>query len=221
MFPPSSNFFNVGLTECKRTTWLPPHEIDTRPDSVGIAIPNTEILIISDEGHLCPDGEIGQLVVRGETVMQGYWRDTEMTAEKIRLHPIFGDSCLFTGDRGYLDKDGYFYFSGRTDDVLKLRGRKVIIGEIERILHRHEAIREAAVIVVETDWDTEIVAFHNGDQNLSTHDMRTHCAKFLEAYQIPSKFIILPSLPKAINGKIDRKQLRNLLETKIVTAEVF
>lgn len=219
LFPQAQIFSMYGLTECKRTTWLPPEEIDTRPDSVGVAIPNTEIMIVDDEGRPCSDGEIGQLVVRGETVMQGYWRDPDKTAEKIGTHPIFGDRCLFTGDRGYLDKDGYFHFTGRSDDVVKLRGRKVVTGEIERILHRHEEVGEAAVIVVEVDGDAEIVAFHNA-RHVSPNDLRAHCARFLESYQIPGSFFALSSLPKGINGKIDRRELRAILEVERTPAEV-
>lgn len=212
LFAGAQIFSMYGLTECKRTTYLPPEEIETRPDSVGVAIPNTEIMIIDDDGLPCRDGEIGQLVVRGETVMQGYWRDERKTAEKIGIHPVFGDRCLYTGDRGYLDASGYFHFTGRSDDVVKVRGRKVVTVEIERVLHQYDGIGEAAVVVSDAGDDSEIVAFFSASRPLSSDELRMHCAKHLEPHQIPKVFSPLGSLPKAINGKIDKRQLKALRE---------
>lgn len=215
LFPQARIFSMYGLTECKRCTYLPPEDIDRKPESVGIAIPNTEILVVDDDGTPCRPGVVGQLVVRGETVMQGYWRDGAKTAQKIRPHPVYGDRSLFTGDYGWIDEEGYFYFTGRMDDVFKIRGRKIIVGEIEKVFYDHADIQEAAVMVAAGgDGEDTIVAFYATRNGTPEPELRQHCGTVLEAHQVPHTFVPLPALPKNMNGKIDRQKLKEQFEER-------
>ncbi|MEW2738384.1 AMP-binding protein [Providencia sp. PROV130] len=211
LFPQADIFSMYGLTECKRCTWLPPADLERKPDSVGIAIPNTQILVVNDQNQPCVPGEVGQLVIRGATVMQGYWRNPEATAKKIGRHPLYGDRCLYSGDYGWLDDEGYFYFAGRMDEVAKIRGRKVIFSEVEKALFRHEAVIEAAVIAHNDEQDPEdrIVAFvaTSSPCLLAEAELRQFCLTQLEQYQVPHIFVQLSRLPKNANGKYDKHKL--------------
>ncbi|AWK40703.1 AMP-binding protein [Photorhabdus laumondii subsp. laumondii] len=219
LFPTAKIFSMYGLTECKRCTYLPPDDLDRKPDSVGIAIPNTQIMVVDDNNQPCTAGEIGQLLIRGETVMQGYWRNSEATEKRIGIHPIYGDRCLYSGDYGWLDEEGYFYFVGRMDEVAKIRGRKVIFSEIEKVLFGHDSIIEAAVIVHSGEESSEdsIIAFvaTQTQEKLLESDLKHFCSNLLELHQIPSVFIQLSRLPKNANGKFDKHQLRQRYQSII------
>src|SRR5581483_4625842 len=106
LFPSATLFSMYGLTECKRVSYLPPEELDRRPDSIGIAIPNTEVYLVDDAGRRLAPGSVGELVVRGSHVMRGYWRDTRASAERFRPGPIPGETVLYTGDLVRSDADG-------------------------------------------------------------------------------------------------------------------
>ena len=210
LFPGAQIFSMYGLTECKRCTYLPPALIDVKPASVGIAIPNTEIMVVDENDQPCQPQQIGQLVVRGGTVMQGYWRRPEETARKLRVHPVYGGRALFTGDYGYLDEDGCFYFKGRMDEVIKVRGRKLIPREIEDALRQIEGVRDAAVICSELDnGDHHIAAFIEGhNAELAESELRSGCRGRLENYQVPHMFQPVTRLPRNQNGKVDKIELR-------------
>ena len=222
LFPQAAIFSMYGLTECKRCTYLPPHLIDEKPESVGIAIPNTEILVVDEENCPCPPYQVGQLIVRGGTVMQGYWRRPDDTARKIRQHPIVGGRCLYTGDYGYLDQDGCFYFKGRMDEVMKVRGRKLIPREIEDVLRRCEGVEEAAIICTSAEQgDYQIVAFLEcAGGKLDEAPLRAECRRSLEAFQIPHLFVCLERLPRNQNGKIDKPLLQQQIPQTSLSKEL-
>jgi acyl-coenzyme A synthetase/AMP-(fatty) acid ligase len=210
LFPGAAIFSMYGLTECKRCTYLPPHLIDSRPGSVGIAIPNTEIMVVDDEDRPCPPDVVGQLVVRGGTVMQGYWRCPEATAERIRRHPVTGGRCLYTGDYGSLDDEGFFTFKGRMDEVVKVRGRKLIPREVEDVLRRIPGVREAAVTcAARDDGDHDISAFVELETgaDLDEASLRDACRASLERFQVPTGYRVVDRLPRNENGKIDKPAL--------------
>ena len=121
-FPWTTLYSMYGLTETKRTLYLPPDQLDVRPDSVGIPIPGTEAWIEDDDGNRLGPGEIRELVVRGRHVMRGYWNDPEASAARYRPGPIPGERLCYTGDMLRMDEEGYFYFVSRKDDVIKSRG---------------------------------------------------------------------------------------------------
>jgi acyl-CoA synthetase (AMP-forming)/AMP-acid ligase II len=216
IFPRAEIFSMYGLTECKRCTYLPPHLIDAKPGSVGVAIPNTEICVVDETNQPCAPYQVGQLVVRGGTVMQGYWNRPEETRVKIREHPIRGGRCLFTGDYGYLDEDGFFFFKGRMDEVVKVRGRKLIPREVEDALRLIEGVREAAVVCQPTEDDeVQVAAFVESDvAALDERALLSGCQQRLERFQVPQRFVILTRLPRNENGKVDKPELRRRFLTE-------
>ena len=147
-FPWARLYSMYGLTECKRTLYLPPEELDRRPGSVGIAIPGTEVWIEDEDGDRLGPGEIGELVVRGSHVMQGYWNNPEATAQWYRPGRYPAERLLYTGDLFKMDEEGFLYFVARKDDIIKSRGEKVAPKEVESVLYQLPGVVEAAVIGV-------------------------------------------------------------------------
>ena len=147
-FPKARIYSMYGLTECKRVSYLPPHLIDVKPASVGIAIPGTEVWVEDAEGNECAPGEVGELMVRGPHVMQGYWNDLEATAKRLRPGRWPWERELMTGDLFKRDAEGHLYFVGRKDDMIKSRGEKVAPREVEEVLYAVPGVRDAAVIGV-------------------------------------------------------------------------
>ena len=147
-FPKARIYSMYGLTECKRVSYLPPHLIDVKPASVGIAIPGTEVWVEDAEGNECAPGEVGELMVRGPHVMQGYWNDAEATAKRLRPGRWPWERELMTGDLFKRDAEGHLYFVGRKDDMIKSRGEKVAPREVEEVLYAVPGVRDAAVIGV-------------------------------------------------------------------------
>ncbi len=211
IFPAAELFSMYGLTECKRCTYLPPADLARKPGSVGLAIPNTELWIEDPTGkHLGP-GEVGELVIRGATVMRGYWRKPEATAVRLRPGPIPGESVLHTGDLCRLDDEGYLYFVARMDDVIKSRGEKVAPREVEDVLYALPGVREAAVIGVPDPILGEAVkAFVVVDPALGygEGDVIAHCRARLEPFMVPKHVELCEALPKTDTGKIKKSGLR-------------
>lgn len=199
-----------GLTECKRVSYLPPEEIDRRTNSVGIAMPNCETMILDDDGNELGPNEIGELVVRGSNVMKGYWEATERTAERLKPGKIPHEMWLHTGDLFRSDEDGFLYWVGRKDDIIKSRGEKVSPREVEDVLHQHPQIAEAAVVGVDDDvlgQAVRAVVRLQPDAELSVRDVQSHCRSFLEDFMVPQQVAFRESLPRTANGKIDKKVL--------------
>ena len=209
-FPRARLHSMYGLTECKRVSHLPPEQLDARPESVGIPIPGTEVWIEDDAGSRLPPGEVGELVVRGAHVMQGYWNDPQATAERLRPGRWPWERVLLTGDLFRQDEDGYLYFVGRRDDIIKSRGEKVAPREVEAVLHAADGVRMAAVVAAPDRLLGEaIVAYvvpHDG-ATLTPAALRRHCAAHLEDYMVPARVELREALPTTPNGKIDRHAL--------------
>jgi amino acid adenylation domain-containing protein len=210
IFPGAKIFSMYGLTECKRCTYLPPKDIDRKPTSVGIAIPNTEMWIVDENDHKVGPNDVGQLVVRGATVMKGYWEKPEATAKKLRPGPIPGEEVLYTGDYCKMDEEGYLYFVGRMDDIIKSRGEKVAPKEVENALMNVKGVKEAAVIgVADEILGQAVKAFVVLEQGvtLGEKDLQKECQKRLETFMVPKYFQIVPDLPKTTTGKIKKTGL--------------
>jgi long-chain acyl-CoA synthetase len=208
-------FSMYGLTECKRVAYLPPEEIDERPGSVGRAMPNTEVFLVDDDGRKLELGSTGELVVRGSNVMPGYWERPEETAQALKPGWLPGEQVLYTGDVFRTDADGYLYFVGRKDDIIKSRGEKVSPKEVENALCCHAAISEAAVLGVADEVLGQAIRGFvtlRDDAQTTQRDVLRHCAQRLEDFMVPQSIEFLPSLPKTSNGKIDRLQLKKMLE---------
>ncbi|MFC5420420.1 class I adenylate-forming enzyme family protein [Bosea eneae] len=196
-----------GLTECKRCTYLPPEELDRRPGSVGIAIPNTEALVVDDDGNRVPPGVAGELVIRGPHVMQGYWRNDAATTQMLRPGPHPWEKRLHTGDLFQTDADGFLYFVGRKDDIIKTRGEKVAPKEVETVLHAHPGIAEAVVMGVADPVLGHAIAalVVRSDESLSERDIIRHCAAHLEDFMVPKIVEFRSELPKTDTGKVSRR----------------
>lgn len=209
-------FSMYGLTECKRVSYLPPEELDRRPGSIGIAIPNTEVFIVDDEGNPVPRGVAGELVVRGAHVMRGYWEAPEETARRYRPGPLPGETVLYSGDLARMDEDGFLYFIGRKDDIIKSRGEKVSPKEVEAVAYALHGVVDAAVIglpdPVLGEAVTLIVATAAGS-TLTERQIRLHCQQHLEDFMVPRNVQVWPALPKTTPGKIDKLAIRERCET--------
>jgi acyl-CoA synthetase (AMP-forming)/AMP-acid ligase II len=199
-----------GLTECKRVLYLPPEQLDVRPESVGIPIPGTEAWIEDDAGARLPPGEVGELVVRGAHVMQGYWNDPAATAERLRPGRWPWERVLATGDLFRQDNEGFLYFVARRDDILKSRGEKVAPREVEAVLHRVDGVRTAAVVGAPDRLLGEAIVAYvvlHDQADLTPAQLRRHCATHLEDYMVPARIELRESLPTTPNGKVDRQAL--------------
>jgi long-chain acyl-CoA synthetase len=214
LFPGVRLFSMYGLTECARCTWLPPEELDRRPDSVGKAIPNTEVFIIDDFGLPVGPGIVGELVVRGPHLMRGYWGDEEATATALRPAGNRCDPVLHTGDLFRADEDGFLYFIGRKDDIIKTRGEKVAPKEVEAVLHNCSGVAEAVVVGVP---DPILgLALHalvvRSDPALTARGVIRHCALHLQDFMVPKAVEFRSELPKTPSGKISRRLVAATME---------
>jgi long-chain acyl-CoA synthetase len=206
-FPNALLYVMYGQTECIRTCFLPPEQLEVRPSSVGVPIPGTETWIEDDEGNEVDPGVVGELIVRGPHVMQGYWRDPEATAPRIRegRHP--GERVLASNDLFRTDEEGYLYFVGRRDDIIKSRGEKVPPREVEEVLHIDPAVHEAAVVGVPDRLLGEAVHAHvsaREGEELDPAALKRLCAEHLEDYMVPQRIVVHDELPRNQNNKIDR-----------------
>jgi len=210
-FPHATLYSMYGLTECKRVSYLPPEELDRRPGSVGIAIPNTEVWIVDEEGNRVGPGVVGELVIRGSHVMQGYWEKPEETAKVYRPGRYPAERILYSGDLFKMDEDGFLYFVGRKDDIIKSRGEKVAPKEVENVLYALDGVVEAAVVGVPGPiLGQAIKAFvvPAEGRTLTERDVLRHCAAHLEDYMMPKYVEFRDSLPKTSSGKIKKTGLR-------------
>jgi len=211
---PEVDIFSMyGLTECKRVSYLEPDKLPQKPESVGQAMPNTEVFIIDDEGNKVTEpGVDGELVVRGASLMLGYWNKPEETEKVIKDGDFPGDRWLYTGDLFKMDEEGDLYFCGRKDNIIKKLGEKVSPKEIENILYQLDSISEAAVIGIDDEISgKKIKAFVSLAKNakVKVADIIEHCTEYLEPFMVPDLVEIRDSLPLNPNGKIDKKSLGN------------
>jgi amino acid adenylation domain-containing protein len=212
IFPGALVYRMYGLTECKRVCYLEPERVDEKPESVGKAIPGTEVFLLSEDGRPVPAGQPGILHVRGPHVMLGYWNKPEESAAMLKPGRYPGERILCTHDWFTMDKEGFLYFQGRSDDIIKCRGEKVSPIEVENCLHGIPGIREAAVVGVKDELLGEAIrAFVSleGGSPLSERDIKAICASKLENFMVPREVVILPELPKTATGKIRKKDLRD------------
>jgi acyl-CoA synthetase (AMP-forming)/AMP-acid ligase II len=209
--PHVSIFKMYGLTECKRVSYLDPAEIDRRPDSVGKPMDNVEVFLVDESGCRKETG-IGELVVRGSNVMQGYWGAPEATDEVLKPAALPGERELHTGDIFRIDDEGFMYFLSRSDDVIKCRGQKVSPKEVEMVLLTLNGIQEVFVMGVPDPLAGEAVkAFVTLDAGvvLSQQDVQMHCTKHLEDFMVPKFIDIVTALPRTTSGKVSRASLQS------------
>ena len=215
--PSTKIFLMYGLTEAFRSTYLPPEELDRRPTSMGRAIPDTEILVLNEHGRQCKPGEIGELVHRGPTVSLGYWNRPKDTARALRPNPLLppemGDceKVCYSGDLVKMDDDGFLYFVGRRDTMIKSSGFRISPTEVEEVLFQTGKLRGAAVIGIPDDSLGQVIkAFvvpKDGDP-VDTDDLLAVCGEKMPRYMVPKFVEVLSELPKTSSGKVDYPALR-------------
>ncbi len=211
LFPWATLYSMYGLTETKRTLYLPPEQLDHRPGSVGIPIPGTEAWVEDENGQRLEAGQIGELVVRGRHVMRGYWNAPEKTAARFRPGTLPGERLCYTGDLFRTDEAGFFYFVARKDDVIKSRGEKVPPKEVENVLYSLPGVQEAAVIgVPDSRLGQAVKAFVvlEPSSGLTEADVLRHCRANLEDFMVPRFVELRADLPKSANGKINKLELQ-------------
>jgi long-chain acyl-CoA synthetase len=210
LLPNVKIFSMYGLTECKRVSYLPPDQIDIRPGSVGRGMPNEEVYIVDDTGRKASYGTVGELVVRGSNVMKGYWDLPEETDRMLKPGPLAGEKVLHTGDLFRMDQEGYLYFVGRKDDIIKTRGQKVSPREVEEVLHAMPGVLEAAVIGVPDEVLGEAIKAMvrlRADVRLTAAQVIHWCSQRLENFMVPSFVEFEGEFPKTSTGKINKRKL--------------
>lgn len=220
--PTTKVFLMYGLTEAFRSTYLPPEELDRRPTSIGKAIPNSEIMVINDNGKRCGPDEIGQLIHHGPTVAMGYWGHPKLTAEIFRPHPFpppgsaDAGKVVYSGDMVKLDAEGFLYFVGREDNQLKSAGFRVSPTEVEEALFECAALQDAAVIgLPDPVLGHRICAFVVPAEGtyVDGDDLLAECAAVIPRHMVPKSVEVVDSLPKTGNGKIDYQALLRLSQS--------
>jgi long-chain acyl-CoA synthetase len=211
LFPHVKLYSMYGLTECKRVSYLPPEQLDIRPTSVGRGMPNEEVYIVDENGDRVAPGVVGELVIRGSNVMKGYWELPEETALCLKPGPLPGERVLYSGDLFRADQEGYLYFIGRKDDIIKTRGEKVSPREVEDVIYALDGVAEVAVIGVPDPILGSIIkavlSVRPGAE-LTNQDVLRHCSAKLEDFMVPKIVEIRASLPKTESGKISKRAIK-------------
>ncbi len=213
--PTTRVFLMYGLTEAFRSTYLPPEQVEVRPDSMGKAIPNAEILVVREDGSECEPGEPGELVHRGALVSLGYWGDPEKTA--IRFKPAPGqpreipnpELAVWSGDQVRRDEEGFLYFISRKDEMIKTSGYRVSPTEVEEVVYGAGGIAQAVALGVPHPMlgQAIVLVVQCADPGHTADTLLDHCRKRLPAYMVPQSVQLRDTLPRNANGKIDRKAL--------------
>ncbi len=197
-----------GLTECKRVAIMPLDQLDQRLESVGYPLDDTECFVVNEAGDRLPPGEIGELVVRGANVMAGYWNAPELTRQRFRRDNL-GETLLWTGDLCHVDDDGYLYHHGRVDEQYKENGYRVSAAEIEAAALDIPEVSQAALLPpLDGQGSCLVVTCH---AETTVGDLVTHLAERIERDKLPRRTVIRSSMPLSLNGKIDKKTLRETL----------
>ncbi|WP_166136627.1 acyl-CoA ligase (AMP-forming), exosortase A system-associated [Nocardioides ochotonae] len=221
LFPQARPFLMYGLTEAFRSTYLDPDEVDRRPDSIGRAVPDAEVLVLRPDGTPAAPGEEGELVHRGPLVAQGYWNDPERTAERFRPVPDphaawrAPERAVWSGDAVVADAEGFLYFVGRSDDMIKTSGYRVSPSEVEEVAHDTGLVGEAAALGVEDDRLGQrivlVISPPAGTPDPTAYDAGALLAELrrrLPLFMVPAEVRVLDELPRSPNGKFDRVLLR-------------
>lgn len=217
VLPTTRVYLMYGLTEAFRSTYLSPEDLDRRPTSMGKAIPDTEILVVNEQGQSCKAGEVGELVHRGPTVSMGYWGQPELTAKALRPHPFLPEELgdhervCYSGDMVKMDEEGFLYFVGRRDTMIKSSGFRISPTEVEEALHSSGRLRGVAVIGIPDEILGQavkaFVVLKDGE-SLEPQDLINYCGQKIPRYMVPKVVEVMPELPKTTSGKVDYPALR-------------
>jgi amino acid adenylation domain-containing protein len=212
---PHVEFANLyGPTETNVCTWYrvpePPEE-EGPPISIGRSIANVETFVLGDDHKELSPGSVGELYVRGPTVMKGYWGDPQKTSRRLIPSPVdrhHGDLVYRTGDLVEETAEGDYRFLGRRDNQVKSRGYRIELGEIESVVSQHPAVVECSVVAVPDERiSNRIECFVAGSDELGSDELTRFCTDRIPRYMVPEQFHVVDSLPKTSTGKIDRQVL--------------
>jgi long-chain acyl-CoA synthetase len=192
-----------GLTETSPVVTLNPFHRVKRA-SIGVPLPGTDVRIVDEDGRDVPEGEPGELIVKGPQVMAGYWQRPDETARAIR------DGWLYTGDVAQMDDEGYVFIVDRKKDMILVSGFNVYPNEVEAVIATHPGVQDCAVVgVPDEDTGEWVVAYViRKDRGVTVEMIREHCRQSLTAYKVPKLVIFRDELPKSPVGKVLRKDLR-------------
>jgi len=227
-FPNASPYLMYGLTEAFRSTYLSPQFIDSHAGSIGKAIPNAQISVITQAGNLAKDGEVGELVHSGPLVSLGYWNAPEKTAQRFKPLPQTDSAlCLtqyavFSGDWVTRDQDGFLYFVGRKDDMIKSSGYRISPSEIEEAIYQQPQIIEAAALGLPHDeLGHGILIIYQSEQNQDLEKILINaCRSNLANFMQPHRYLRLDNMPHNANGKIDRSSLASHYKNTFITDQL-
>lgn len=217
IFPNALPFLMYGLTEAFRSTYLDPAEVDRRPDSIGKAIPNAEVLVVREDGTPCAPGEEGELVHRGALVSLGYWNDPERTAERFKPAPgrpggvPTPELAVWSGDVVVRDEEGFLYFVGRRDEMIKTSGYRVSPTEIEEAAYESGLVGDAVALGLDDArvGQRVVLAVSPADgREVDVAALSAHLRRTLPRYMVPAEIVVRPALPRSPNGKFDRTLLK-------------
>ena len=213
-FPNTQLFLMYGLTEAFRSTYLDPKEVDKRPGSIGKAIPNVQVEVINNEGQVCKPGETGELIHRGACIARGYWNNPSKTASVYKPNPLlpeksrFLETVVYSGDLVYKDEDGFLYFVGRKDNMIKTSGFRVSPTEVEELLLSHPAVTDAVVFgLPDENIGYKIRAIVSTSLPIEKADLISHCKSNAPNYLVPQEIFFKDSFPKTASGKLDRPKI--------------
>lgn len=194
-------YIMYGATEASaRLAYLEPEDLERKTDAIGKAIPGVELYVADAQGRPLPDGEVGELIGRGENIMRGYFKDPELTAKKL------GPEGYHTGDLCYRDSEGYFFLVGRQDDLVKVGGHRVNPREIEDAILASDLVVEVAVVALPDPLLGNILVALavKRDDSVDEHALADFCQRNLARFKQPAAFRFARGLPKKMSGKIDR-----------------
>jgi acyl-CoA ligase (AMP-forming) (exosortase A-associated) len=216
IFPQAAAYLMYGLTEAFRSTYLDPGQVDRRPDSIGKAIPNAEIIVVRPDGARCEPGEPGELVHRGALVALGYWGDPVRTAE--RFKPVPGERsdwqtpelAVWSGDTVVADEEGYLYFVGRRDEMIKTSGYRVSPSEVEEVAYDSGLVRDAVALGLEDArlGQRIVLLVTAAGEELDPKALIAYMRNRLPLYMVPAWIDVRRQLPRSPNGKFDRNLLK-------------
>ncbi|MCK5146659.1 AMP-binding protein [bacterium] len=219
LFTNAQIYLMYGLTEAFRSTYLHPDEIQQRPESIGKAVPNVDVMVINDDGRECEPDEEGELIHRGALISKGYWNNPEKTAEVFRPNPLLSNTNLhletvvYSGDIVRRDEQGYLYYVGRKDHMIKTKGYRVSPSEVEELLSQIDGINQCVAVGYEGEDDNCLRVFvqmTGGD--LTPVKILKYCRANGPFYLVPDDVVVLEQFPLTPNGKIDRNKI--LMEYK-------
>ena len=203
------NWYGPTETNVCTAYEVPADWADAQPVPIGKACANTEVFAVTSEGRrVSRPGEVGELHVRGPSLMRGYWGQPAKTSEALVRNPFRAehDELVYrTGDLVTLEPAGNYAYLGRRDSMVKVRGYRVELGEVEATLYRHPAIREAAVLPVPDDLlgsRLRAVVTANGGTNLTRENVLDHCRRWLPSYMVPDKVEFRDEMPRTSTGKV-------------------